>query len=380
MERVDTDYLAGVRKRLDPLFEHTPADTYDPKSDRIVVFSDHHRGEGDGADDFRRCEHAYTAALGYYRKSGYRLFLLGDVEELWESHKPDKIFDRYGCVLELERSFVNGEGLVRFWGNHDDRWADDDHADELFQKAGVKAREAYKLNVRRSDGGTTSILFVHGHQGTRESEGWRSKLARIPVGIVWTKLQRAIGASATTPARDSKLRSTHDRALFEWSRERPGRVVIAGHTHRPVFSTPELPVTKSVEELEAALAEAEAGADRPLAARIAAELEYAKTIVRRPEKTFTLPQPSYFNTGCCSFPDGDVTGIELADDEIRLVRWPGDLRDLRPEGSDEIDTERRILARKSLANVIDAVALPPDVRSPDESPLVPGGSPGAVSA
>jgi hypothetical protein len=37
-----------------------------------------------------------------------------------------------------------------------------------------------------------------------------------------------------------------------------------------------------------------------------------------------LATPCYFNTGCCSFGDGDITGIEIADGEIRLVRWPAD--------------------------------------------------------
>ena len=36
------------------------------------------------------------------------------------------------------------------------------------------------------------------------------------------------------------------------------------------------------------------------------------------------PLPCYFNTGCCSFSDGDITGIEIANGEIRLVRWPDD--------------------------------------------------------
>ena len=35
-------------------------------------------------------------------------------------------------------------------------------------------------------------------------------------------------------------------------------------------------------------------------------------------------KPSYFNTGCCAFLDGDVTGLEISDGEIRLVRWPDD--------------------------------------------------------
>jgi hypothetical protein len=34
--------------------------------------------------------------------------------------------------------------------------------------------------------------------------------------------------------------------------------------------------------------------------------------------------PCYFNTGCCSFGDGDITGIEITRGEIRLVRWPDD--------------------------------------------------------
>ena len=32
-------------------------------------------------------------------------------------------------------------------------------------------------------------------------------------------------------------------------------------------------------------------------------------------------KPSYFNTGCCCFSDGDITGIEIAAACIRLVKW-----------------------------------------------------------
>ena len=35
-------------------------------------------------------------------------------------------------------------------------------------------------------------------------------------------------------------------------------------------------------------------------------------------------KPSYFNTGCCAFLDGYVTGLEISIGEIRLVRWPDD--------------------------------------------------------
>jgi hypothetical protein len=36
---------------------------------RLVILSDQHKGNRDGADDFRVCESAYNAALAYY----YRL-------------------------------------------------------------------------------------------------------------------------------------------------------------------------------------------------------------------------------------------------------------------------------------------------------------------
>jgi hypothetical protein len=32
-------------------------------------------------------------------------------------------------------------------------------------------------------------------------------------------------------------------------------------------------------------------------------------------------KPVYFNTGCCCFADGDITGLEIADEFIRLVKW-----------------------------------------------------------
>jgi hypothetical protein len=35
-------------------------------------------------------------------------------------------------------------------------------------------------------------------------------------------------------------------------------------------------------------------------------------------------KPCYFNSGCCAFRDGDISGLEFSDGEIRLVRWPND--------------------------------------------------------
>ena len=36
---------------------------------------------------------------------------------------------------------------------------------------------------------------------------------------------------------------------------------------------------------------------------------------------FLSLQPTYFNTGCCCFSDGEITGIEIEENCFRLIKW-----------------------------------------------------------
>lgn len=358
-EPLDRSYLKRVRTGLNAAFARAGEEPLDPANDRIAIFSDQHKGIGDQADDFRRCEHAYSAALGYYLEAGYRLFVLGDAEELWEEHAED-VIERYGDVLELEASFNrSGSGLERFYGNHDDQWTSEaEVAKHLHGVLGsnIVVREGLRLLVDRPGRAQATLFFVHGHQGTLDSDRWRW-LSRLFVRYIWRPIQRRTGFTATTPARDYALRAKHDRAMLEWARvDKPGVVLIAGHTHRPVFarSVPDPPVTRPVAELKAELARALAAGDPQAAAAVHAELEYALTWERRPRPAVTVTPPCYFNTGCCSFPDGDITGLEIADREIRLVRWPGNLRELTPADAG-LDVGRRVLVAEPLEDILSAV-------------------------
>jgi hypothetical protein len=116
---------------------------------------------------------------------------------------------------------------------------------------------------------------------------------------------------------------------------------------------PDPPPTRPIAELQDALAAARAAGDDATAAAVRAELEYARTSVRRPEEVLTVSPPCYFNTGCCSFPDGDVTGLELADGELRLVRWTRNLAELRAGGA--LELELRICEREDFGDVLDRV-------------------------
>src|SRR5262245_21647029 len=101
------EYRERVKKGLDRAYTEPQLTrrTFDLDADRLVIFSDHHRGTRDGADDFWRCERAYRAALGYYLESGHHLYLLGDVEELWENAPAGPIAD-YADTLALEGEFL----------------------------------------------------------------------------------------------------------------------------------------------------------------------------------------------------------------------------------------------------------------------------------
>jgi hypothetical protein len=162
-----------------------------------------------------------------------------------------------------------------------------------------------------------------GHQGTPGFE-WRA-ISHPVLRLVWRPFQRALKIASTSPSQDWDLRERHETAMFEWARGHPDRIVlVAGHTHRPVFWT-KVPATDHSAEI-AALREELAGRED---AELEAQLEYLIAEQRREQGLARpFPEPCYFNTGCCSFGDGDVTGIEICEGEIRLVRWPD--RDGRP--------------------------------------------------
>ena len=60
------EYQEAIDKGLGRAFEEAERHDVQLSELRIVVFSDLHRGARDGADDFQRCEPAYSAALGSY--------------------------------------------------------------------------------------------------------------------------------------------------------------------------------------------------------------------------------------------------------------------------------------------------------------------------
>ena len=99
-------------------------------------------------------------------------------------------------------------------------------------------------------------------------------------------------------------------------------ILIAGHTHRPVFAS-----ESHLDQLKRELSRYDPNNEgyNQIVAEYEAEMEWAiAQEMQMPDDMHekTMEKKCYFNTGCCCFTDGNTTGIEIFDGEIRLVHWP----------------------------------------------------------
>ena len=331
-----SSYNEAVAKRLADVYTNTSLEEGRELADlRLILFSDLHKGQGknDGADDFRRCKPTYLAALDHYWNQGYELLLLGDVEELWECW-PEPVIEAYRLVLQSEQRFAEARTpsrFVRFVGNHDDQWYELNQVEKHLGPylGGHQIIEGMRLVVHEQGRPLGELYLVHGHQGTPDSERFRWFSKRV-VRYVWRPIQRVFDIPSSTPSTSFKLRERHERAMYSYAVDQPGLVLIAGHTHHPVW--------EGMDFKQAMEAMGRRGL-RPQVDDAWMQEQVAGAVGLTGEK------PSYFNTGCCSFKDGSITGIEIEGGEIRLVRWEVFAQPVRTE-----------LFRASLREVLAAVA------------------------
>jgi hypothetical protein len=140
----------------------------------------------------------------------------------------------------------------------------------------------------------------------------------------------------TTPATSWNLTHKLNQAMYAWVEEKPRLVMMAGHTHEPAFKSQSLEaqIEDDLTELRQASGDSPTPAQIEAEAELMAQLEWVRAQSRDKPKgefgiDFTIP--CYFNTGCSCYPDGDITGIEIAEGEIRLIRWPNEEEDPLPQ-------------------------------------------------
>jgi predicted phosphodiesterase len=314
----------------------------DYNSARFIIFSDQHKGAGDLADDFRLARRNYSAALDYYFHENYSMVNLGDCEELWENTEKVAVeFNR--DVLLQEARFLQANRYYRVFGNHDLQWKFSFprnlflkplFGDKLSVCEGVLLRFIYNNRTFR-------FLLTHGHQGDKRSDGnWFSTWF---VAAIWTPIQRYLEISVNTISDSYELVDKHNQIMYQWSETCKDLVLICGHTHKPVFASMD-----HIDRLKKFLAHAQEKGDKAEVAKTQEELSKREAEYIGKQYTKTMAVPSYFNTGCCCFNDGDITGIEIADGEIRLVKWELE--------NDQSKPERKILEWAGLDYIFDELS------------------------
>lgn len=264
-------------KRLSKIFksaEQIPFDNYS----RIVLMSDCHRGDGSWADTFSKNQNIYFAALIYYYNKNYTYIELGDGDELWENNKFSSIVHVHSDAFWLLSKFYNKGRLHFIFGNHDmikknNRFIKSNfyhYFDERVKKhiplfKNIKLHEA--LVLRHTVTGN-KIFLLHGHQ-VDWLNGKMWALSRFLVKYLWKPLELFGVNDPTSTAKNYKKKESIAKILTKWV-VRQNQMLIAGHTHRPVF----------------------------------------------PE----VGEPPYFNDGSCVHPRC-ITGIEIVEGYIMLVKW-----------------------------------------------------------
>ena len=284
--------------RISKVFESAEEIPFDDSS-RIILMSDVHRGDGGWADDFSRNQNLYFAALTHYYNEDYTYIEIGDGDELWKNKNLSDIKYVHSHVFWLLSKYFDAGRLYLIFGNHDMVKSDNEfvknnlyqYFDEREKKniplfENIKLHEGLVLRHRVTD---QKILLIHGHQvSVIDYEMWR--VSRFLVRYLWRPLESFGVNDPTSTAKSSDKKDAVENQLIEWVKQEK-HMLIAGHTHRSRF----------------------------------------------PE----IGEPQYFNDGSCVHPRC-ITGIEIADGNITLVKW-----DVKTKDDGTLFIGREVLAGPS---------------------------------
>lgn len=310
-----------VHSALDELYikisdtgKHGLTIPFDCFQQKFIILSDQHKGAKNGADDFAFAEKNYLQALQYYNDNNYFYIALGDCEELWENTLIT-VKKKNVASFDKEKLFLQRKAFIKIFGNHDLMW-------DNSPLAPLELQNIYSEKVTIYEGAilTTvinrqplNIFLTHGHQGDAVSDGnWFSKWF---VSNIWAPLQSYLAINPNTPAYEDHLKTDHNRFMYEWVAQKKNILLITGHTHQPVFES-----LTHIESLYRKLSIAREAKDTATIEKIEAEI-HLKKLEGQTIPDFTAYKSTYFNSGCCCFDDGDITGIEIADGNIRLIKW-----------------------------------------------------------
>lgn len=213
---------------------------------RYVLISDCHRGVGNTSDNFLKNQHLFFAALKYYYQNRFTYIELGDGDELWENKNYKNIIDIHNDVFWMFSLFYQEHRLYMLYGNHDI-----EKSRKSFSQTYCKTYDCAQTGkqeplfpelvfhegiILRSDNNPEKALYLtHGHQASLlNSTFWL--VAQFLVRNLWKPLELRGINDPTSAAKNYRAKTKTEKILNNWATKHQ-RILIAGHTHRPVLTT-----------------------------------------------------------------------------------------------------------------------------------------------
>lgn len=262
--------------------------------------SDLHRGKKDKYDNFSKNEDIFLYALDYYYKKGFIYIELGDGDDLWEVKKCTDIVKNNILIFKMLNKFYNAGRFIMLYGNHDITKSSQKYFENCFGSfynentlesetllSNLPIYESLILKYNNND-----IFLIHGHQvDCLNSTIW--KITRFLVRSLWRTLEKNGVNDPTKSIKNYKVAKNTEKILENYSIKN-NKILIAGHTHRPVF----------------------------------------------PKDNNSL----YFNTGSGVHPNG-ITSIEIDNGYIALVKW-----EYKINRGELFSVRRNVLERKKISS------------------------------
>lgn len=233
--RVNWPSLASfTHQRLNKLFAQAQEILFNDH-ERIVFFSDLHRGDKSAADEFAPNEALFLHALGHYYTRDYTYIEVGDGDDLWSTTHFQDIRQAYPQIYDMFHRFHGRRKLHLLFGNHE---IGGYQPEIQHEKDGLPVQEALILRHAR----TNQRLFVtHGHQVDLWCD-WLTGFSRHFVNFLRffslhddTKLalqQKRTTLENTIANWSIRQQQRLEQRLSSWAQQNQ-RIIIAGHTHRP---------------------------------------------------------------------------------------------------------------------------------------------------
>lgn len=317
-----------------------------PHDAKMIFFSDLHRGLGDLADDFtEKQQRSYHTALESYLKNDFALFHLGDIEELKEQPDVKAVLKTHQKSVLIEKEFHRRKKYFRIFGNHDSQYENPSYVDKTLNLAEFYGLDGdlkdHKVQVFQGIllqyGHLPDVLLVHGHQGYLPILTNFFEIIGLPFGRFWInniqKKNRSVNYESYCDIEKD------ENAFYDWASKYKNQIVIFGHTHRPlwggktVIEAYEKKLKVEVDKLRNIAIEKKVSINilkqDPIGYGITEIIDNINKFVDILKKKMAengvcrapKPLPILYNTGCCIFEDGDITGIEIDQGFIKLVKW-----------------------------------------------------------